>query len=332
VALGETDYPLRFGWAPLRSVRAEGFKFIEAPRPELYDLQSDPEELLNRYEPWNARVQRLREQLAEIRARTPSRTISPGAIGAATIAELKALGYLGPADRGSATNVPAPSLLPDPKDKIVEQNLLHEAMLAADGNRPARAREALEKVLMLDPESYPALTQLGELELGQGQYAGAVAHFKRSRKLRPDEAATAYYEGQALERMRDFAGARDALEDSLKRAPGQFQARLLLGQVDMKLKDTNAASDQFEAALLLQPKSNEAQLCLAQSYIAGNKFEDAIARLQQLSRRDTQDPAVYLWLAQAYSGVGKKTEAQQAESRAKLLQRHNSRPEVSGVR
>jgi predicted Zn-dependent protease len=94
----------------------------------------------------------------------------------------------------------------------------------------------------------------------------------------------------------------------------------------MKLKDTNAASDQFEAALLLQPKSNEAQRWLAQSYIEAGKFEDAIARLQQLSRRDTQDPAVYLWLAQAYSGVGKKAEAQQAESRAKFLQRHNSRP------
>src|SRR6266436_5256939 len=37
---GETEYPLRFGWAPLRSVRKEGLKFIEAPKPELYDLPS----------------------------------------------------------------------------------------------------------------------------------------------------------------------------------------------------------------------------------------------------------------------------------------------------
>src|SRR5437762_1548033 len=33
VAVGETDYPLRFGWTPLRSVRTEALKFIEAPRP-----------------------------------------------------------------------------------------------------------------------------------------------------------------------------------------------------------------------------------------------------------------------------------------------------------
>src|SRR6266576_1543241 len=37
--LGETDYPLRFGWAPLRSVRKDAFKFIEAPRPELAATQ-----------------------------------------------------------------------------------------------------------------------------------------------------------------------------------------------------------------------------------------------------------------------------------------------------
>ncbi len=52
-AFGEADYPLRFGWAPLRSVRSEGYKYIEAPRPEFYDLRSDAGELINRYEPWN---------------------------------------------------------------------------------------------------------------------------------------------------------------------------------------------------------------------------------------------------------------------------------------
>src|SRR5207248_11311196 len=48
-AIGETDYPLRFGWAPLKSVREGGLKFIAAPRPELYNLQTDPGELHNNY-------------------------------------------------------------------------------------------------------------------------------------------------------------------------------------------------------------------------------------------------------------------------------------------
>ena len=36
------------GWSPLRAVRTSRWKFIEAPRPELYDLESDPGELHNR--------------------------------------------------------------------------------------------------------------------------------------------------------------------------------------------------------------------------------------------------------------------------------------------
>jgi arylsulfatase A-like enzyme len=71
-AFGETDYPLRFGWAPLRSVRSDGFKFIEAPRPELYDLPLDPSEMSNKYDAQDARVQKSRAMLAEVRSKERS--------------------------------------------------------------------------------------------------------------------------------------------------------------------------------------------------------------------------------------------------------------------
>ena len=80
-AFGETDYPLRFGWAALRSVRSGGFKFIEAPRPELYDLQADKGELTNRYEPGAANVRESRTMLAEIRAREARAKRSPAKRG-----------------------------------------------------------------------------------------------------------------------------------------------------------------------------------------------------------------------------------------------------------
>jgi arylsulfatase A-like enzyme/Flp pilus assembly protein TadD len=261
VALGETDYPLRFGWAPLRSVRAEGFKFIEAPRPELYDLHADPKELANYYEPSNATAQKFRGMLAEVHAKsTTLPSTSP-----ATTEELKALGYQGRAEGGSSTNASEASQLPDPKDKIEEQNLLHAAMMASDDNRSDEARRALEKVLQLDPKSPTALRQLGELELNAGDYFKAAEHLKQARDVRPEDATAAFYEGQARQKAGDLGGARDALEASLKLTPGQFPARLLLGQVYLGLKDAKNAEDQFEAALLLQPKSAEAQQGLTQA-------------------------------------------------------------------
>ena len=241
-AIGETDYPLRFGWAPLRSVRAEGFKFIEAPRPELYDLRADPGELANRYQPSNTTVQKFRAVLADVRAKATQQSST---------------------EPQNSTGAAGP--LPDPKDKIDEQNLLHTAMMASDDNRVDEARQALEKVLRLDPKSPTALRQLGELEFQAGDYARAAEHLRLAREVRPQDSTAAFYEGQARQKTGDFAGARDALEASLKLMPGQFPARLLLGQVYLALKDPKNAEDQFEAALLIEPKSLEAHKGLTEA-------------------------------------------------------------------
>src|SRR2546430_6357639 len=80
-AFGETDYPRQFGWAPLASVRTDGFKFIEAPKPELYDLQKDPGELKNEYGPTSEMVQKGRKLLTDLRAKKP-----PAAAGSAATA------------------------------------------------------------------------------------------------------------------------------------------------------------------------------------------------------------------------------------------------------
>ena len=316
---GETDYPLRFGWAPLRSARGQGLKFIEAPRPELYDFRQDAMEVANQYEPWNVQVKRFRVMLAEIRAKAPPGGDSRASIGQTTIDELKALGYLGSADAGSATNVPQPSLLPDPKDKIEEQNLLHRAMIASEDGRDAAARDYLRNVLQLDPKSHTALRQLGELELRSGDYVKSAQHLNQALEVRPNDATAAFYRGQALEKTHDLPGARDALEASLKLMPGQIGARLLLGQVYLALKNAKAAEDQFEAILLLQPRSIEGRLGLSKAQIAEEHFNEAAQQLEALSKLQPRNADAFDLLAQAYSGLGKQAEAQRAEARAKLL-------------
>jgi choline-sulfatase len=324
-AFGETDYPLRFNWSPLRSVRAEGFKFIEAPRPEFYDLRADPGELKNNYAPWDTTVQKFRAMLSEVRSKVPPRSPSAGSVGQSTIDELRALGYLGPADADSSTSVPEPSLLPDPKDRIEEQNLLHSAMIASEDGRSSEASAALERVLEVDPKSPSALRQLGELELHAGDYARAATHLKLVRELRPNDASAAFYEGQALEKTGDLIGAREALEGSLKHSPAQFPARLLLGRVHLRLQDPKAAEDQFEAALLIQPESMEAQLGLARAQIASEHFLKAVQHLELLSRSQPSNAELFELLAQGYSRLARKDEAERAESRAKTL-RKNQQP------
>ncbi len=286
VAIGETDYPLRFGWAPLRSVRSEGTKFIEAPRPELYDLHADHQELDNKYKRENAAAQKLESLL-------PTQDSDSKAIQS----------------------------LPDPKDKIEEQNLLHRAMIASDDNRTSDARAALEKALELDPKSPTALRQLGELEFQAGEYAKAAGHLKRAREVRPDDATAAFLQGEALQKTGDLAGARDALEQSLKLVPGQFEARLLLSQTYLKLNDAKAAEDQAEAALLLQPESVNAAIAVARAQIADHRFADAVETLKPFSESKSATADLFDLLSEAYTGTGKQADAARAKAQAERLRK-----------
>jgi choline-sulfatase len=285
-ALGETDYPLRFGWAPLRSVRTNSFKLIDAPRPEFYNLKNDPGESRNVYSSQDENVQKLSATLKAKMAPTSSA-----------------------------------ASLPDPKDKIQEQNLLHAAMLAADDNRPRDARAALEKVIERDPKAPTALRQLGELELNSGDYATAAEHLKAARAVRPDDAMAALYEGRAREKIGDLSGAREALEASLKLTPGQLQARLLLGRVYLGLKNPKAAADQFEAASLLDTSNVDAELGLARAQIADGNAAAAIAQLDTLSPPQDSNPELWEVRALAYKSLGKEADADRAEARAQALRK-----------
>jgi choline-sulfatase len=318
---GETEYPLRFGWAPLRSIRKEGFKFIEAPKPELYNLRADPGESHNHYEPWDGTVQKLRKALAELSVKSPAlEKTSPAAVSASTIDELHALGYLDSADAGSTTDVPEPSLLPDPKDKIEQQNLLHTATMASEDGEREKARAALEKVLQLDESSALALTQLGRIEMASGNYAKAAGYLRRAHVARPNDAGDAFEYGRALELSGDLAGARDVLLASLKLNPDQLEARLVLGRVYLGLNDSSAAEDQFEAAVLLQPGNSEAQINLAKTLIHRKKFAEAVELLETVAESSSRNPEIFELLAQAYASLGRHQDAQRAQLRAKALQ------------
>jgi choline-sulfatase len=326
-AFGETDYPLSFGWAPLRSVREAGFKFIEAPRPELYDLNADPGELHSIYQPWNPELQKLRRRLAARREKIPERGTdkSPGAVGLGTTQELQALGYLGPADALSSSTVSEPSLLPDPKDKIAEQNLLHAAMLAIDDGRTAVARDELEKVLQSNPESPAALTQLGQLELNAGDYGKAASYLQRATALRPGDAGLALNYSQALSEAGDAHGAEQALQTSLKLNPNQYGARFSLGSAYFATHEFSAAQDQLEAALLIQA-TFEAQIKLSEVLLAQQKFAEARQQLEAAIKTKRDSPEAYELLARAYTGLGDKQSAQQARNHSKSLSNQKSLP------
>ena len=107
------------GWSPLRALRDGRFKLIDAPRPELYDLERDPFEERNMYAERQttaaAMIQRL-QVLARSHPPTDSQSPEkPAVLPSQLIEDLAALGYVG--SRPPHAHATSQSL-PDPKDCI----------------------------------------------------------------------------------------------------------------------------------------------------------------------------------------------------------------------
>jgi len=316
--LGETNYPMNFGWAPLRSVREDDTKFIEAPRPEFYDLKTDPHETKSLYEPWNPAVQKMRGELKTLGTLAAGTAANAGTVSKQTSDELRALGYLHQRDDLTSSSVAEPSLLPDPKDKIIEFNLIHSALLDVDSARFAEARVKLKEVLRADPQSSFALGQLADIELKTGKFLESAQDWSHASELQPGNSGILFNYGKALKSAGDDRGAESALIGSLKIDPNQYGARLLLSEVDVHLRDFDDARDQLEAATLIHP-TFDANRRLAEVLLDEQRYADALQLLQSLIKQRPNDAHLYDLLATAYSGLKQAKDAETARNRAASL-------------
>jgi arylsulfatase A-like enzyme len=119
-AYAESIYPQRFGWSPIRSLRDGRFKLIDAPRPELYDLERDPFEQTNVYTDRPTTAAALNRRLAAMasggRSWPESAATRQGAPPPPEVRErLAALGYV-----SSPPGQVERAQLRDAKDFVVE--------------------------------------------------------------------------------------------------------------------------------------------------------------------------------------------------------------------
>ena len=97
-AYAETLFPkFNMGWAELRAMRTNRWKYIRAPKPELYDLAQDPGETTNVIATHAAEAQKLEAKLNAIAG--SAEKVAPAAMDPRTMQQLRSLGYLG----GSST-------------------------------------------------------------------------------------------------------------------------------------------------------------------------------------------------------------------------------------
>jgi choline-sulfatase len=112
----ESLSPRHLGWSPLFALRSGRYKLIDAPRPELYDLEADPFEARNIYQQRRGVARAMTDRLSRMRAVEGTESALRGA---AVSPELRRrLGALGYASGTPGASAPVASGLPDAKDCI----------------------------------------------------------------------------------------------------------------------------------------------------------------------------------------------------------------------
>jgi arylsulfatase A-like enzyme/Flp pilus assembly protein TadD len=164
------DSYLTRGWAPLRGVVQRGWKYIDLPDPELYELSADPDEQRNRIGQ-DQRGDVLRKLLIDFesgRQQTPV----PAALDADAAARLRSLGYVSGSD--GAHGARGFSRADDPKQLVALNERFNTALTAFEEGRTRDALAAFLEVLDARPDFLTARTSAATVLVATNRPEDAV--------------------------------------------------------------------------------------------------------------------------------------------------------------
>ena len=313
-SFAESLVPLvHYGWSDLRTVRDGRWKYILAPRPELYDLERDPAETQQPGGPGaGARpraARRARRTAAARAARGASRrgarrrcrpTCSRSSARSATSA---------PADprRTKASGA-------DPKDKLEEYKTLNTLMrrgldrasrraAGGDAGAPRRPRRAAASTA-----SRCTTTAAAPSPRSGGGVTPSPPTRGRSRSCPPTAPAwRALAESRVA--LRDLRGAAAAYEKLLAMAPRDALARVQLGEVYRDLGRADDAARLMQAAVEIDPAPASYWNSLGMVLGGAGRMAEAEHAFAEAASRDADDAQYVYNRGLALQRLGRRGEA-----------------------
>ena len=319
VAYVESHYSrLHFGWAPLRGVRSERYKFIEAPERELYDLRADPRETKNLVKDRRGVAEQLTSTVARLvqaqAAERPREEPLPIA-DRETEQRLAALGYL---TAGTSRSPRAGEILPDPKAKIGVFNRISDARIAAQIGEVDRAVALLDAVLREDPEVMLGYMLLGNIRLQRREFEEAAAVFRAALTRDGESNDGAYGLALAYKGLGRWDAAAAGFERCRQSPAHAIRATYQLAEVRLAQKKPREAESLLRTALAENADAS-LRLTLAEALLAQSRVEEALLTLREAESEHRENVAILLSLGNLLLERGDAEPALAAYARAESL-------------
>lgn len=202
-----------WGWAPLSALRTDSYKYVRAPKPELYDLKADPNETKNLVAERIEVVKQMEARLLEMEKRLTVEK-APGK---------------------KAHPLPAPGQnLPDPKDRINELPIIREAAQAINEKDYAKTLKLLEPLSSADPENRRLPYMLALAYGGAGDNARAIPLLEEAVKKNPGDSIILATLGEFYMQAGNNEKALMNFEAALTIEPKMLPVYLNLGYIYQK--------------------------------------------------------------------------------------------------
>jgi arylsulfatase A-like enzyme/Flp pilus assembly protein TadD len=265
---------LGFGMAPLHALRKSGFKWIRAPRPELYDLKADARELTNLHPGEADRSAAMDAELDQIMRAAkphPDQSADGGPMARETMEMLQSLGYLAPSTvRQSMSGI-------DPKDGIQIYNQLEEARHRAQERKWKEAEAIVREILAKLPNHVAAQNVLGLALVRQRRYPEARVAYGQSLAADPTQFRVHANLGSLALFQHDLDGAEQGFKKALELNPRFIEAMLNLGLVSSLRGDNAGAGAWYRKADGVDPNFPATARRLGDLYYEQGQFSHALA-------------------------------------------------------
>jgi arylsulfatase A-like enzyme/tetratricopeptide (TPR) repeat protein len=301
----ETYYPKwHFGWSELKSVRVGDWKYIDAPKPELYDMRADAGEARNAIDArgplaggLSAELGRIQTGFGAAAAVTDAPQPDPE-----TLARLRSLGYVGIAS-------PSPGVRgPDPKDMIPKLETfktgISRAMEALGRGNADAAITQLKALAAINDRSYEIHLFLGDAYAAKRQYDTALGEYAAARMLNARSSAPAISEARVYLGQGDPARALQQIDAAARLDPTSSEVPLVRGEILEKLGRGPDALAQYEIAVRANGSDAQARVSLASLALQLRQYDLARPQFEALVRMGYRPSRMHFGLGQIAEAQG----------------------------
>ncbi len=274
---------LHFGWSDLKSIRVGEWKYIAAPKPELYDLRTDPGETHNIVAEKATVAGRLASELGQLSARAAGGGSQPRAVqpDPEAVRRLQALGYVGsfaPAGSGNSQE--------DPKDRVADyrayRQSFNQALGALERNQPQRAVALFKQLLSKNVRAFEAHLYLGNAYAAMNRWDEALGEYAAASQLNPELASVHFEAAKVLSQKGQATEAIAEAREGLTREPQSFYGRYTLGVIYQKAGRYADASAEFTRAVALNDREPRAHAALAETSVRLGAWDVARAECEKM--------------------------------------------------